>query len=70
MPNIEIHCLQWTGTSRIHDDGCYTDLARAERRCKIANKALKFWQGWGHRWVVRTLTVKQGAEPPKKTKEV
>lgn len=58
---MEVHCLVWTGAGRIHDNGNYTDLERAEKHAKHANEGLSwFYRLYGNRWRVRTLEVKIG----------
>lgn len=56
---MEIHCLCWSSNGKIPDNGCYTNLGRAEKHKVYANKHLRWLHRLcGDRWNVRTLTVK------------
>jgi hypothetical protein len=56
----EVYCITWSGTGRIHTEGCYFDRERAERHLKACNDALRFWHRLlGHGWYIQTVKVKE-----------
>lgn len=58
------YALRWSATGVIVVKECYTDLERAKRHMKHANKHLS-WRHklLGHRWELETLKVKEGKKP-------
>ena len=61
---MEVHCLVWVNSNGLYipeENGCYTDRARAEKHLEVANKNRRvIHRLFGHRWILKTLTVKIG----------